>query len=132
MKFDFNIDVDKRDEILFGDKYDRDKYFCGTRQFNDLDVDSLTKLVELRYIDLAEHQNESPTVAEILDFMQKHPLFQCHGYAVELERSDYRVSIEGVRRNGAVTMEMLVDFLSLFNGADKMVVSDDYLYCWYD
>lgn len=124
--------VDERDLILFGEEYNEDKYGGGCRSFSDLDVESLKKLIDMDFIDLSEAQNYAPSVEEIYYFMKDHPLVTCHGYAVSPDRSDYRVSIEGIEYCGAVTMEMLVDFVDMFKEADEFSVSTNGLYCWYD
>ena len=104
----------------------------GVRHFEKLGLDDLSKLFERNFIDPEDAQNESPTAKEMCEFMQRHPSFTCHGYAVSPDRNDYRVTIEGVERNGAVTMEMFVDFVSLFRYADEFEASQNGLYCWYD
>lgn len=124
--------VDERDKIIFGEKYKQNKYLGGCRSFSDLDVDALKQLIDMNFIDLEECQNFSPSVEEFYEFMKSHPCITCHGYAVSPERSDYRVTIEGLEYIGIVTMEMLVDFVDMFREADEFSVSTNGLYCWYD
>ena len=122
----------ERDMIIYGEGYLPSKYSGGVRCFEKLELKALEKLLDKGMIDPEGTQNYSPTVEEFYGFMQKHPLFTAHGYTVSPERDDCRTTIDGIEYNGAVTMEMVIDFTDLCKGADEFLVGTDHLYCWYD
>lgn len=124
--------VGARDVILFGEPYKKEKYMGGVRYFSGLDKDGLKQLLDFKFADPECCQNDAPSIQEFYEFLCKHPLITCHGYAVDPRRSDYRVSIEGVEYEGVVTMEMFVDFMDSFRLADELNASEGYLYCWYN
>jgi hypothetical protein len=64
--------------------------------------------------------------------MKSNPKFTAHGYAVSHERSDYRVSIEGVSCNKPYTKKELADFVHLCRRVDDLVIEDKKLYSWWD
>ena len=64
--FELNKDVKKRDEIIFGN-YDRKSYVGGVRRFEGLSLEKLKQLVDLKFIDLEEYHNSSPTVREFIE-----------------------------------------------------------------
>lgn len=124
--------VTERDRIIFGEGFNESKYRGGVRRFEKLGLKELEKLFEGGFIDPNGTQNYSPTAEEFYEFIKRHPLFTAHGYTVSPERTDCRTTIEGIEYDGAVTMEMVIDFTDLCNGADEFTVGLDHLYCWYD
>ena len=128
---ELNRDIKTRDEVLFG-KYNPDRYhFGGIARFEGLDVETLKWLLEHNFADPDETQNDSPTIEEFLDFMERHPEFTAHGYAVTDKRDDYRISIEGVETNETpADRETIFDFMGWFRFADELQL--DPPYCWYD
>lgn len=126
-----NKDVATRDKMIFG-SYDKSKYSGGIRHFENLDLDTLKHLLEKNFVDRAENQNDSPTIGEIVDFMKKYDGYTGHGYAVEVEREDYRVSLEGVSKDRAAdSEEELNEFRFVFGNADNLSDSGQ-MYCWFD
>lgn len=93
--FGLNKNVKLRDEIIFG-KYEPEKYMGGIRRFENLNLEKLQQLAILNFINLEEHQNYSPAVWEFIKFMKKYPEYTVMGYTVSIERSDYRVSLDGI------------------------------------
>ena len=58
-----------------------------------------------------------------------------HGYTVDKERSDYRVSLEGVeiiKNELEFSKELITDFVNNFRHADSFTMNDERMYCWYD
>ena len=126
-----NKDVRTRDELIFGE-YDREAYSGGVRHFEKLSLSTLEKLVAQNFIDLDDQQNNCPCVKAILGFMRNYPDYTAHGYAVSVEREDYRVSLEGVAKNReADTIEELKGFTEMFRFADDFC-TDGEMYCWFD
>lgn len=126
-----NTDVVTRDKMIFG-SYDKSKYSGGVRHFENLSLETLKRLLEKNFADRAEHHNAAPTIAEILDFMTKYSGYTAHGYAVEVERGDYRVSLEGVYKDRAADSEEELDeFNLIFGNADDFSDSGQ-MYCWFD
>ena len=130
-----NSDYQKRDSIIFGNN--NPQYGGGVAYFEKLSVQKLRLLVDENLADPEDYQNESPLIKEFLEFGEKYPNYVTYrGYVVEHERSDYRVSIDGIDisyENNEPT-SLINDFTKLFKGADEFIVEKDfkYLYCWYD
>ena len=77
--------------------------------------------------------NDCPGVdAMFLPFLRRNPEFTAHGYAVDWNREDARISLEGVQRLAPFSKKEMADFIQTFNGADEIDASEEYLYCWYD
>lgn len=90
--------MDKRDLIIFKEKYDENKYLGGIRRFRSLSLGDLKELIDNKFIDLDERQNDGLTVQEFLDFISECDLYRVNfiGYAVSQKRTDCRVTIEGL------------------------------------
>lgn len=110
--------------------------FGGVARFHNLDAQNATDLYEEGFLNLDDRQNESPTVGEMLEWVQENPDGYIHGYMVEPGRNDYRVSFEGVGRKATpekpITAQEVMEFTNLFRHADSFEVSDDELYAWWD
>ena len=108
---------DKRRHKLLGLDADRNKnqllYFEG------LSAETLATLVEEGFADPDDTQNNSPSIGEFLEYMQAHPKVTAHGYIVGKERSDARVSIEGLH-SGTADAEEQIEFLEWNRGADEL------------
>jgi hypothetical protein len=100
--------------------------------FRDVPAEVVARLLAERFMDPDQRQNASPSSAEFLAFMQRHPGVLAHGYATSIEREDYRVSIEGVSYTGAASDELRRDAVRLFGSADECRVDGAGLYVWYD
>jgi len=126
-----NKDIDCRENIIFGEPYDKHNYqMGGIRRFKDLSVEALKELLTLNFIDPSDRQNMAPSAWEIFYFMQKHPKFTAQGYAVDISRGDYRVSLEGVNKGVALDADESIDFINLFRHADEFDIHTGY--AWYD
>ena len=126
-----NKDVKTRDEIIFG-SYSEKSYGGGYRSFKKLSLAKLDELVAKDFIDLKDRQNSCPSVKEIMAFIRKYPDYAAHGYAITIDRGDYRVSLEGVvKDSSASSMEELKDFVDMFRFAD-VFDTDGRMYCWFD
>ena len=88
--------------------------------------------MELNFIDLEDNQNNSPTVREFIEFMEKYPDYTVMGYTVSIDRDDYRVSLDGIEKRKVVYSEEEVDdFSSLFGDADEFDTGNA-MYAWFD
>lgn len=123
---------DVRRREIFAPFVSPDKPSGGITRFNHLNLEALKQLIDENFADPTERQNDSPSIQEFYDFMEKHPGCGCHGYFVDIERSDYRVSLEGIIFGGKVTIPLLLDFASQFRSASEFEVDVHYLYCWWD
>ena len=94
----------------------------GIKQFKRLKPMALIKLVDQGFADPEDYQNESPTIKEFLEFAQNHPELKptFSGYAVDVSRKDYRVSIDQiVLENPFIdTRNGLMDLIELVKNAD--------------
>jgi hypothetical protein len=109
-----------------------DSYHGGCAHYNNLTLEKLQKLIDNDFIEMDEAQNEAPTIEEFYNFLKKYPKFTVHGYVVEKERDDYRVSIEGLEYKGKITFEMEKDFTEFCKHADDLICKQNKLYSWYD
>ena len=133
MSFKYNKDVAARDKMLGIDTTkDGKKFPGGTTRISGVTLTQLEKLLTEKFADPEEQQNDCPPIGEILEFIELHPDFTAHGYVTGIQRSDYRVSLEGVDLDRPPTKEEIVDFVKTFRYADELDVLDDRLHCWFD
>lgn len=126
-----NTDVVTRDRMIFG-SYDKSKYSGGIRHFENLSLETLNRLLKENFADREEKQNWAPAIGAFVDFMKAYDGYTAHGYTVDIERGDYRVSLEGVFKDGeADSFEELEEFRKLFKEAD-ILNTDNLMYCWFD
>lgn len=128
-KNNLNQDQALRDSIV---GLESNNYFGGVERYSGLTLDRLQELIDNRFINLDERQNDSPTIAEFYEFMKDHPEVKAHGYVVDSSRDDYRVSIEGLEFNGPVAMSTMLDFVKLCRYADDFLCEQNELYSWWD
>lgn len=91
----------------------------GIQYFDGVSAETLATLVEEGFADPDSTQNSSPTIREFLAYMQAHPKVTAHGYIVGWERSDARVSVEGLHSN-TTDPEEQIEFLEWNQGADEL------------
>ena len=131
---DMNRDVARRDALL---GITGQRASGGIIRYEDLDGSRLGTLIDERFADPDCAQNESPTIAEFLSFLQEYPEARVYGYAVSPERSDYRVSVEGATVDlGEVAPSrreaVRAAFARLSETADEAETDGDALHCWCD
>jgi len=127
-KHSLNMDQPLRDSIV---GIVRANYSGGVERYRGLTLNKLRELIDNRFVDLDERQNNSPTIAEFYEFMKDHLEVKAHGYVVDASRDDYRVSIEGLEFNGPVVMSTMLDFVKLCRYADEFVCEQNKLYSWW-
>jgi len=120
-----------RDMLIFGE-YNKDKYSGGIRPYDALTVEQLKDLHESGFLDLETAQNYSPSIGEFIEFMENHDNFVAHGYVVSVERDDYRVSVEGIKKEGDISEQDIIDFATFARYADDFICDKEKLYCWWD
>lgn len=128
--FEFNRDVKTRDEIIFG-KYEEEKYMGGTRRFEGMDLDTVKKLLEMKFMDPDEAQNFSPTIQELVDFAELYEGYTFGGYTVSIDRCDYRVSLESISKGFTADVDEVKEFSNKFHAADEFDCVPS-LYAWWD
>lgn len=123
-----------RDQIVFGEPYNKKKYPGGCRSFDELTMEQIEKLNDLGLLDLDECQNDSPSVEEIVDFLRNIDSdgWYVHGYCVCAERPDFRISFEGIGKKTSPSMNDMIQFIRMFRWADELHMDEEGLYCWYD
>jgi hypothetical protein len=118
-----------RDQLLGNPSY----VAGGIAYFNGLDHTTLQKLVDLKFADPDETQNDSPCINFFLEFIKTYPTIKAHGYIVHPSRDDARVSIEGLLCESDFIPEDLVNkFKNVFHDADELEANSKKLRCWYD
>lgn len=131
--FNYNLDYGIRDSLLklevdWEDKMNR------VVKFEPFRIDILESLINEKFINPQDRQNNSPTVNEMLGFMRKYPAVFAYGYAVTPKRRDYRVSLEGLAVNQEdVTEELKKAFLGFCKSATEIHTEDvNGLLSWWD
>jgi len=123
-----NKDMKRRDEILGISS----EYLGGTAHYKPISLDVLEQLIKEDFVNLDECQNSSPSINEFLEFMKENPKVKAHGYVVHSDRSDYRLSIEGLWVDEEdVTNELKITFMEWNRFADEFNVKDN-LRSWWD
>ncbi len=100
--------------------------------FHELPVSAVGQLLEERFMDPQDRQNAAPTAGEFFAFLKRHPQVKAHGYAVGIQREDYRVTIEGVSYRGPVSEALRREVENMFAAADECHVDMDGIYVWFD
>lgn len=124
-EFRYNDDWELRNQILGLKPQDY-------AAFENVGLETLQRLVELKFLNPEETQNASPTAQEFMDFMSDFPQCSAHGYAISRKRPDYRVTLEGLFCKAEdVTKDLRSAFSEEFADADELDVDHD-LRCWWD
>lgn len=133
--FGYNKDDKKRQQIIEEHGYwtygykDKVKYDL---LYFAIDSVGLKMLIDEKFADPEDRQNNAPSLGDIQKFIETHPNFKACGYIVTPERDDYRVSIEEVRGE-ELSREDICDFANAFHTADEFKVLDDgSCRAWYD
>lgn len=129
--FKFNMDVEKRDEFLFGG-YDPYNYkYGGICRLGEVTVQDIEFLLENNFINPGERYNNSPSTMEIFEFLKENPKFVAFGYTVSPDREGYGVVLEGVICKKTLTVDELKEFVKFARFADELDV-DPYYRAWWD
>lgn len=95
-------------------------------------LEQLQALDKAKLLDMEQTQNDSPTIRELVTFMQAHPGVNGFGYVIGVDRHDCRVSLEGLEYKGEVTVPLVADFVTLCRHADELSVTTEWLRAWWD
>jgi hypothetical protein len=128
--FPYNKDARTRDAFLQFYPDAKPKYDGGTASFDNLDASTLAALIDDRYADPADAQNQAPDIWNIFEFMCAHPEVRAAGYAVSRKRPDYRVSIEAIYAE-EITPALREDAEEFCADADGLELAD-HLECFWD
>jgi hypothetical protein len=89
--FPFNRDTARRRQIIrLGEVHG------GSAGFGNATAADVAALLEEKFLDPAERQNESPDAWQIFQFLCRHDTVRAFGYAVTEDRSDYRVALDAI------------------------------------
>lgn len=133
-------DVKKRDELIFGRVLSDEEMLGGVAYFGEgnyckgkpITIDMAIQLVNDKYLDPDEYQNNSPSVSELMELCSKYPQVKMEGYVVSPKRDDCRVSIDGLICRNDITEELITEFSNLCHDADDFYVGKDVLRSWWD
>jgi len=130
MMFAYNHDQATRDAML-GICPNAD-YLGGVETIKGVKLDVVEQLIDQRFADPDEAQNNSPTISGFVDFMREHPRAVLNGYAVESRRFDYRVSFDCILLPDPSEAEV-AEFARCFAGSsDDFGVGEDDVWAWWD
>lgn len=134
--FTYNLDSDTRDMIIFGTIVEWENSMGGAQRFHNLTTEKLQQLVSQGFANPAHAQNFSPTINDLLEFAQRQASngfeFTFEGYVISPQRSDYRVSIDGLCYRGICSTELIFDFQEFVGTPDELDIDSDYLRAWWD
>lgn len=129
--FNFNKNYETREQIIFGEEYDKKKYPGGCRNFENMSVETLQRLVDEKFADPEDQQNCAPTIEELLEYGKAHKNTVFGGYAISVDRDDYRISIDTINQTFG-SREDLAAFSDSFCEADEFSVTTKSGYAWWD
>ena len=133
--FKYNMDYKRRDEIIFGDDCQPEEKWAGGIKRFSISPSVLKQLLEERFADPKDAQNNSPTAQDFSDFFDRVATpdeWMVDGYAVSHDREDYRVSIEGCETDCPLNSDDFIAFTNLFRCADEFELTSGSAHCWYD
>lgn len=128
--------TNERDQILFKENYNKNKYLGGARRFSDLSLKNLLKLLELDFTTTDESQNDGPTIYDIIiklrNINSERLTFQ--GYSIAEDRHDFRVTVDTILLTYPTReeIEFITKNTDWIKTSDDCIISDDELYLWWD
>ena len=130
LKNGLNADVQRRDHIIFGDA--DVKQVGGIKDF-EISLHQLENLIDENFIVLEETQNDRPSTEEFLNFIKRFPIVKAIGFAVDLERADYRVSLDGLKYIGNIDDGFAYVIKNEWEEtADEFELTEIYFRAWWD
>lgn len=127
-----NQNYQLRELIIFQKEIDWKNRQEESIHFDELSWGQLRDLLANDFLHPMDAHHTSPTVEEILIFMEKYPQSSAHGYIMSPFSNDSSIIIEGVSCQDHITSEMKKDFEQTFKNADEFIANPQELYCWYD
>lgn len=98
--------------------------------FSGVTLETLKALHAEGFLDLKERQNASPDIAEMMVVMRDIPSARAHGYIVANDRSDRRISLEGLALLPDASPEDVAAFDEWTDETDPDEVTSHY--AWWD
>ena len=128
--FEYKKDDKRRREIL-GLKEENKYKNGGIDTIENVPVDIVQKLIDEKFVNPDEYQNDSPTTQEFLIFLKTHEGFTLSGYIVSPDRNDYRITFTSISGE-TEDADTISDFIDNFRMADEFDVNIDYrsYYAW--
>lgn len=113
------MDIKRRDEIIFG-SYDPEQYIGGGIRFIEhLNYSQLKTLIDEGYADPEDRYNESPSIAEFIEFVEKQGVENFVFEGVAYDRAELSVCIWSIIATKPFkTFEEGLAFSSFAGGAD--------------
>lgn len=108
----------------------------GIQGFTNLSFKGLKELVDRRFISESERKNDSPTIGRWIKFVEDNDLQNklfFHGYIVDIDRDDRRISIEGAQAEGGeeiFTEDQWKALMRISKGASEL--NKDPYRSWWD
>ena len=136
-EFKNNLDVNRREQILFCQDFDKKNYWGGCRDFK-CSPEIAKQLIEEGFLDPDSYQNSSPTAGDLLEYAEDYPGdIELTGYAISPDRSDYRTNLVGLNaRIPDTDYDNLSRAIELLRDADEFTFSHHdnyyYLHTWWD
>lgn len=136
-----NIDFNLRDNLLFGHDYIKRYYSGGIYRFDNLYMYRLLELIQLGYINIDSKHNDSPTVKQMIKFIEDVDIPKedvvFNGFALSKSRT--------TTKNSSITIDSLCilneapdfvcdDFKKEFQNADELDIdyNSGFCYAWWD
>lgn len=129
---DLNTDINTRDQLIFGEDYDKSKYYGGIRLFENMTSDTMQKLLDQKFAQEDDAQNDMPCIKELMEYASNHKNVTFNGYAVTADRNDYRISVDVIRQDFENPKTEILDFTEHFRHADEFQINAESGYAWYD
>ncbi len=129
-----NNDLNKRDNLIFHENYNEEKYPGGIRDFNNLSSDVLKTLVAENYTTARSSHNDSPAIEDFLDYANhsdRPDKITFGGFVESANRQSSKVVITSVDQD-FISAKDIVNFASWFHHADEFRISETYGYAWWD
>jgi len=131
-EFQMNKDQTKRDRYLNIKPEDYSGNLANlTKPYTGLNAKQLEWLINNNYANPEERQNDSPCIGEFLLFIKKHLGFMVQGYAIDISRPDYRISIDGLIGE-ETNIDEIIEFLKFNKKADELFFSNNHQHSWWD
>lgn len=130
LKNGLNIDVQRRDYIIFGSE--DVESLGGTKPF-EISLQQLEDLANENFINLNDITKDRPSAGEFFSFMKLFPMIKAIGFTVDLERADYRISLDGLKYMGNIDDGFAYTIKNRWEDADadEFELTEIYFRAWW-
>jgi hypothetical protein len=122
----YNLDSPTRDRLIFGICVDWEEQVGGIKNFYHLTIPQLEQLIIQRFANPSDRHNLAPAIGTFLEFGRTQ---ECDGlevnfigYAVDPQRSDYRVSIQGINCQGDIREVQIEQFSQFTQFSSELTI----------